>query len=50
MFTASQNVIPLHLMDGKLHDFKGIKTTGMANPDGDKTFDSEDLPKPQATL
>jgi tRNA 2-thiocytidine biosynthesis protein TtcA len=37
-------------MDGKLHDFKGIKTTGVANPDGDKAFDPEDLPKPPATL
>jgi tRNA 2-thiocytidine biosynthesis protein TtcA len=50
MFTSLQNVIPSHLMDGKLHDFKGIKTTGVANPDGDKAFDPEDLPKPPATL
>ncbi len=41
MFTALQNVVPSHLMDAKLHDFKGIQTTGVADADGDKAFDPE---------
>jgi tRNA 2-thiocytidine biosynthesis protein TtcA len=41
MFTALQNVVPSHLMDARLHDFKSIKATGAADPDGDKAFDPE---------
>jgi len=41
MFTALQNVVPSHLLDGTLHDFKGLKPTGVASADGDKAFDSE---------
>ena len=43
MFTALQNVVPSHLMDTKRHDFKNIKTTGLADPEGDKAFDAEDF-------
>jgi len=39
MFTALQNVVPSHLLDGTQHDFKGLKATGVANDDGDKAFD-----------
>ena len=45
MFTALQNVVPSHLMDPRLHDFKGIKTTGQADPEGDKAFDPEEFAK-----
>ena len=41
MFTALQNVVPSHLMDARLHDFKGIQATGVADEDGDKAFDPE---------
>ena len=44
MFTALQNVVPSHLMDPKRHDFKGIKTTGIPDEDGDKVFDEEEFP------
>ncbi len=44
MFTALQNVVPSHLLDGTLHDFKGLKTTGVASEDGDKAFDREEFP------
>jgi tRNA 2-thiocytidine biosynthesis protein TtcA len=30
-------------MDGKRHDFKGIKTTGAPDPDGDKAFDADEF-------
>jgi tRNA 2-thiocytidine biosynthesis protein TtcA len=46
MFTALQNVVPSHLMDLKRHDFKNIKTTGMADEDGDKAFDAEEFTVP----
>jgi tRNA 2-thiocytidine biosynthesis protein TtcA len=43
MFSALQNVVPSHLMDGARHDFKGIKATGEASPDGDKAFDADEF-------
>ena len=43
MFTALQNVVPSHLMDTKKHDFKNIKTTGVADAEGDKAFDAEEI-------
>ena len=46
MFTSLQNVVPSHLMDCKQHDFKGIKTTGVASAEGDKAFDPEEFPQP----
>ncbi|MBV8621072.1 MAG: tRNA 2-thiocytidine(32) synthetase TtcA [Curvibacter sp.] len=46
MFTALQNVVPSHLMDGTLHDFKNLKPTGVPDDDGDKAFDEESFPSP----
>jgi tRNA 2-thiocytidine biosynthesis protein TtcA len=46
MFTAMQNVVPSHLMDHTKHDFKNIRPTGVADENGDKAFDTEDLPAP----
>ena len=46
MFTALQNVVPSHLMDPALHDFAGLKPTGVPDEDGDKAFDEEDLSAP----
>ena len=44
MFSALQNVVPSHLMDGSKFDFKGLKATGVADPEGDKAFDAEEFP------
>jgi tRNA 2-thiocytidine biosynthesis protein TtcA len=44
MLHALQHVVPSHLADGTLHDFKGLTATGVASVDGDKAFDSEDFP------
>ncbi|MFM2050060.1 MAG: hypothetical protein RL682_551 [Pseudomonadota bacterium] len=44
MLTALQNVVPSHLMDGKLFDFKGVTSTGIEDDNGDKAFDDEELP------
>ncbi len=41
MLHALQNVVPSHLMDASLHDFKSLKATGHARADGDKGFDHE---------
>ncbi|TXT40968.1 MAG: tRNA 2-thiocytidine biosynthesis protein TtcA [Comamonadaceae bacterium] len=46
MFTALQNVVPSHLMDGKRYDFKNIHITGTADDNGDKAFDAEEFPLP----
>lgn len=46
VFTALQNVVPSHLADTALYDFKSLKTGGdlstMAG--GDKVFDEEEFP------
>ena len=44
MFSALQNVVPSHLMDGTRYDFKGLKITGVASDDGDKAFDADEFP------
>ncbi|MDD2810829.1 tRNA 2-thiocytidine(32) synthetase TtcA [Rhodoferax sp.] len=49
MFTALQNVVPSHLMDGKHYNFKGVQRTGVADAQGDIAFDAEDLPLPSLT-
>ena len=46
MFTALQNVVPSHLMDTNRFDFKTLQITGLADEEGDKAFDAEDLPTP----
>jgi tRNA 2-thiocytidine biosynthesis protein TtcA len=50
MFSSLQNIVPSHLLDTNRHDFKNIKTTGVADDDGDKAFDSEDFKDPAFTL
>ncbi|MCY1304536.1 hypothetical protein D9M70_542940 [compost metagenome] len=32
--------MPSHLLDGTLHDFQGLKATGVADENGDKAFDT----------
>ncbi len=44
MFNAMQNVVPSHLHDGTLYDFKGLKATGVADEEGDKAFDAPEFP------
>ena len=43
LLTALQNVVPSHLMDHQLHDFKHLQITGVASEDGDKAFDEEEF-------
>jgi tRNA 2-thiocytidine biosynthesis protein TtcA len=42
MFTALSHVVPSHLMDRALFPFTTLKTTGVADPAGDKAFDDDD--------
>jgi tRNA 2-thiocytidine biosynthesis protein TtcA len=39
VFAALSRVVPSHLMDGRLHDFKGIMPTGVPEAEGDIAFD-----------
>jgi tRNA 2-thiocytidine biosynthesis protein TtcA len=48
MFNALQNIVPSHLLDGTSYDFKGLKTTGVADEEGDKAFDAPEFPAPSA--
>ena len=48
MFSALQNVVPSHLLDGTRFDFKGLKATGVPSEDGDKAFDPESFPAAMA--
>ncbi len=41
LFTAMQNVVPSHLADSALFDFKAVTAGGVANENGDKAFDTE---------
>ena len=44
MFSAMQNVVPSHLSDTTLFDFKGIKHGAEVVDGGDLAFDREELP------
>jgi tRNA 2-thiocytidine biosynthesis protein TtcA len=46
MFTSLQNVVPSHLMDAKLHDFKNLKASGVPDANGDIVFDEEEFSTP----
>lgn len=48
MFSAMQNVVPSHLADFGLFDFKGIKHGDAAVDGGDLAFDRETLPSQPA--
>ena len=44
MFSAMQNVVPSHLNDVNLFDFKGITHGSEVVDGGDLAFDREDIP------
>ncbi|HEY1393991.1 MAG TPA: tRNA 2-thiocytidine(32) synthetase TtcA [Methylibium sp.] len=50
MFSALQSVVPSHLMDRNLYPFGTVQANGLADADGDKAFDDEEIcaPEPQA--
>src|SRR5436190_320419 len=42
IFNALGNVVPTHLLDRRLHDFSGIRATGLRMADGDIAFDADE--------
>ena len=50
MSNALQNVVPSHLLDGALYDFKNARATGIADDNGDKAFDAEEFIAPSLPL
>ena len=47
--TALANVVPSHLQDQRLFDFKGLQK-GQSLAEGDVAFDAPDLPQPEAAV
>lgn len=45
LFRSLGNIVPSHLMDHDLYDFKNIEATGVADPEGDTAFDALEFPK-----
>lgn len=44
MFTAMQNVVPSHLADNTIFDFKNLQKTGLPDAGGDLALDKPDIP------
>ena len=42
IFNAMGNVTATHLLDRTLHDFRAVRASGIASPDGDRAFDPDD--------
>ncbi len=47
-FNALARVVPSHLMDAGLFDFRGLNATGVADAEGDIAFDEEPCATPEA--
>ncbi len=47
-FNALTRIVPSHLMDAGLFDFKGLQATGVADENGDIAFDEEPCATPSA--
>ncbi|HTH93981.1 MAG TPA: tRNA 2-thiocytidine(32) synthetase TtcA [Rhodocyclaceae bacterium] len=50
LFRSLGNIVPSHLMDHDLHDFRHIEATGIADPDGDTAFDAIEFPKEKTSI
>ncbi|HET9670163.1 MAG TPA: tRNA 2-thiocytidine(32) synthetase TtcA [Casimicrobiaceae bacterium] len=42
IFNALRTVAPSHLLDAALHDFAGVRATGVASSEGDRAFDPDE--------
>jgi len=50
MFRAMGHIVTTHMMDARLHDFRGARASGVPDPQGDRAFDPEALPAPQRVV
>ena len=50
IFDAMSRIPPSHLMDRKLFPFATLQPTGVADADGDRAFDADDVRPPPAPL
>jgi tRNA 2-thiocytidine biosynthesis protein TtcA len=50
LFRGLANIVPSHLMDTRLYNFKDLKTDGIARDDGDRAFDPVDFLPPLQTI
>ena len=48
MFKAMSHIVPSHLMDRNLYPFTTLRATGVAQADGDRAFDEDDVCAPSA--
>jgi tRNA 2-thiocytidine biosynthesis protein TtcA len=48
IFNSLARIVPSHLMDGKLFDFRGLAANGVPDVDGDIAFDEEPCAAPDA--
>ncbi len=46
MFRSLTHVVPSHLLDANLFDFRNLAVTGTPDPEGDLAFDAEEFPLP----
>jgi tRNA 2-thiocytidine biosynthesis protein TtcA len=49
IFDAMARVVPSHLMDRTLFPFGALRPTGVADAEGDRAFDADELPAPRGT-
>jgi tRNA 2-thiocytidine biosynthesis protein TtcA len=50
LFRSLANIVPSHLMDTRLHDFRKLKATGSPDPDGDHAFDPDEYAEPTSVV
>jgi tRNA 2-thiocytidine biosynthesis protein TtcA len=50
LFRSLGNIVPSHLMDHALYDFKNLEASGVADPEGDTAFDTPEFPKETPTV
>jgi tRNA 2-thiocytidine biosynthesis protein TtcA len=43
MFRSLSHIVPSHLLDASLHDFAGLRASGIPDPEGDLAFDPPPL-------
>lgn len=46
LYRSLGRIVPSHMMDHSLYDFRNLKATGVPDPEGDKAFDPETFSSP----